>query len=182
MTWYLAASEALNGYLVPLLIPAVIVACLITIVDRAMNMLKSRGVDLPCMATQLRDMHAWHASHADTADRKLDDLHKWHDIADTEGVKVWYVRPSLEVAIKEVKLSIEGNSRLLQTCMDEQTRAMRTMTDQQTKLTNRMFESLSSMYIEAKQQRADIEKLRRGEALTPRGVAQPAAEPERVSP
>ena len=34
------------------------------------------------------------------------DLHEWHAVKDTEGVPVWYVRRSLEEAIKELSDNI----------------------------------------------------------------------------
>ena len=37
----------------------------------------------------------------------LKDLHAWHDIADSEGVKIWYVRRSLEEAVEKLTVSIE---------------------------------------------------------------------------
>lgn len=38
---------------------------------------------------------------------QLRDLHQWHSLTDDEGVKVWYVRRSLEEAVVRLADSIE---------------------------------------------------------------------------
>ena len=50
-----------------------------------------------------------------TADdrRRLQDLHDWHDKEDSEGVKVWYVRRSLEDAITKLSENIERQTEIL---------------------------------------------------------------------
>ena len=51
--------------------------------------------------------------------RKMDDMYKWHDVEDSEGVKVWYVRKSLEEAIVKLSSSIEKQTELLRVITDE---------------------------------------------------------------
>lgn len=41
------------------------------------------------------------------------DLHDWHNKTDEDGVKVWYVRRSLEDAIVKLSSNIEVQSELL---------------------------------------------------------------------
>jgi hypothetical protein len=41
----------------------------------------------------------------DNIDLKMSDLHKWHDNRDADGVFTWYVRRSLEEAIKQLAQS-----------------------------------------------------------------------------
>lgn len=65
------------------------------ILDRVLGALKSRGIDLQTMS------------------RQIDDLHDWHNKADDEGVKLWYVRRSLETAIVKLSENIELETKLL---------------------------------------------------------------------
>ena len=51
----------------------------------------------------------------------LRDLHEWHSKTDEDGVKVWYVRRSLERTIDDLSDAIKAQNELLQ----EQTRALR---------------------------------------------------------
>ena len=37
----------------------------------------------------------------------LEDLHKWHDREDVDGIKVWYVRSSLEKSVDKLGDAIE---------------------------------------------------------------------------
>lgn len=39
--------------------------------------------------------------------RQVADLHHWHEKEDGDGVKVWYMRPSLEKAIDRLTAAIE---------------------------------------------------------------------------
>ena len=45
--------------------------------------------------------------------KKLDDLYKWHDIVDGDGVRVWYVRKSLEEAIIKLADNIAVQTNIL---------------------------------------------------------------------
>ncbi len=39
--------------------------------------------------------------------KQIDDLHRWHNKDDDEGVKIWYVRGSLEKAIVDMTVAIQ---------------------------------------------------------------------------
>lgn len=43
------------------------------------------------------------------------ELHKWHDKEDADGVKVWYVRQSLETAILKLTDTIASQTDLIKT-------------------------------------------------------------------
>jgi hypothetical protein len=45
--------------------------------------------------------------------KKVDELHRWHDIVDSDGVKVWYVRKSLEEAIIKLADNISVQTEIL---------------------------------------------------------------------
>lgn len=45
--------------------------------------------------------------------KQVDELHAWHDIVDDEGVKIWYVRRSLEEAISKLHTSIDKQTEVL---------------------------------------------------------------------
>lgn len=44
---------------------------------------------------------------------KVNDLHEWHSKEDSEGVKVWYNRKSLETSINHLSRSIERQNKIL---------------------------------------------------------------------
>ena len=47
------------------------------------------------------------------------DLHQWHDKDDSEGVKIWYVRKSLETAINALSESVDTQTKVLTAMMQE---------------------------------------------------------------
>lgn len=56
------------------------------------------------------------------------DLHEWHAVADQDGVKVWYVRRSLEEAVEKLATTIEklaDTQRATQEVMREMARDLR---------------------------------------------------------
>lgn len=69
------------------------------IVEKGLSALKSRGIDLSRMA------------------RQTDDLHAWHKVTDPDGVKVWYIRRSLEESLTRVADNIDVETRLLEKVM-----------------------------------------------------------------
>jgi len=73
---------------------AVIVLVIIVVLDKVLSMLKSRGIDLQLLS------------------RQIDDLHQWHNVNDSEGVKIWYVRRSLEDAINKLADNIDIQTKL----------------------------------------------------------------------
>ena len=74
---------------------AVVGMAAVVVADRILSQLKARGVDLQKLA------------------RQQDDLWQWHAREDDEGVKVWYVRRSLEDAIKELSLAIRTQTEVM---------------------------------------------------------------------
>jgi len=58
------------------------------IIDRIFNGLKARGINLQVLNKQIQDLHEWH--------KKTDD----------DGVKVWYIRKSLQDSIAKLADSI----------------------------------------------------------------------------
>jgi len=64
--------------------------------------------------------------------KQISDLHEWHDKSDQDGVKVWYVRQSLETALRDnaqAVMAIAKNSelqtRLLEEMLESQKNLMR---------------------------------------------------------
>lgn len=46
---------------------------------------------------------------------RIEDLYKWHDKEDDDGVKIWYVRRSLEHNIKKLPITLEKQRELMET-------------------------------------------------------------------
>ena len=67
----------------------------------------------------LRETLAPHLAEATRMGRQIGELHKWHDVRDTDNVPVWYVRRSLETvmadlaaAVRELRKAIDqGNGK-----------------------------------------------------------------------
>ena len=51
--------------------------------------------------------------------RQMDDLYEWHRVADEDGVKVWYVRRSLETAMRDLADNIKAQTLVLTELMAE---------------------------------------------------------------
>ncbi len=45
--------------------------------------------------------------------KQIDDLHTWHNVSGEDGVKVWYVRKSLEEAIVKLAENISRQTDLM---------------------------------------------------------------------
>jgi SH3-like domain-containing protein len=41
------------------------------------------------------------------------DLHDWHNVTDVDGVKVWYMRSSLEKAIENLSVNVKEQTGVL---------------------------------------------------------------------
>ena len=59
--------------------------------------------------------------------RQVQDLWNWHNKEDAEGVKVWYVRRSLERAIEKLAEVIDKQSEVLGEIHREQVETRRTL-------------------------------------------------------
>jgi hypothetical protein len=55
--------------------------------------------------------------------KQVDELYKWHDQRDTDGVPVWYMRKSLETAILQLSENLAKQTEVLQ----HQTEVLRDM-------------------------------------------------------
>jgi hypothetical protein len=55
-----------------------------------------------------------------TVKRYAGELHRWHDKEDDDGVKVWYVRQSLENAINKLAEAADAQTRLLEEVLRNQ--------------------------------------------------------------
>jgi len=91
---------------------AAMVIVLIVLFDKALNMLKSRGIDLLLLSRRVEDLHGWHNEFPMLVEQ-VKELHKWHDVSDDDGIKVWYVRGSLEKAIHSLAANIATETQLL---------------------------------------------------------------------
>lgn len=54
-----------------------------------------------------------------TLGRQTADLHEWHAVKDSEGVPVWYVRRSLEEAIKDLSDNIGRQTDIFSSLVTE---------------------------------------------------------------
>jgi len=43
---------------------------------------------------------------------QMHDLHDWHDKEDNDGIKVWYVRSSLEESINKLAINVEKQTEI----------------------------------------------------------------------
>lgn len=66
--------------------------------------------------------------------RQTQDLHTWHDKEDEDGVKVWYVRHSLELAIINLSKNIEKQTLILTRMLSQSVLTERTLEDLQDKI------------------------------------------------
>ncbi len=107
---------------------AVLTAVVAVILDKTLPLIaKSRngGDPLKKICTELtlirRDLEQEKADRAQMK-RWVGELHRWHDKEDPDGVKVWYVRQSLEDAITKLAEAANAQTRLLEQILDNQER------------------------------------------------------------
>lgn len=60
-----------------------------------------------------------------TISKQTEDLYTWHNISDEEGVKIWYVRRSLEEAIGKLADNIAEQTKLMSKWQQESHDMMR---------------------------------------------------------
>jgi hypothetical protein len=78
--------------------------------------LLTKGEDNKTPIEQMSDMYTVVRKCCDEMERMVDymeDLHKWHDKEDDDGVKIWYVRRSLEEGIKKLPVTLEKQRQLM---------------------------------------------------------------------
>jgi len=81
----------------PMMTQIGVVGCFaLLVIDRVLKLVKPNGLDSRQTCQQIKD------------------LHKWHDRDDEEGVKVWYVRRSLELAVEKLASNIDIQTRVMQ--------------------------------------------------------------------
>ena len=49
--------------------------------------------------------------------RRIKELYDWHALTDSDGVKVWYVRKSLDDAVLKLSESVESQTEILRELM-----------------------------------------------------------------
>jgi predicted nuclease with TOPRIM domain len=59
------------------------------------------------MISYLENYHKRLENHFDVLISQTDDLWDWHNKEDSDGVKIWYVRSSLEASIKDLVSTLE---------------------------------------------------------------------------
>ncbi len=64
----------------------------VLLADKVLAVLKGQGVDLRRIA------------------RQIDDLHKWHDVRDEDGVPVWHLKRSMFSAIERLTRAVEKSN------------------------------------------------------------------------
>jgi hypothetical protein len=97
-------NEALIAGLVGLAVAAIEVAKLA--ISKIKNGKDHNGLNEIGVLTQRQ--HQW-----------LKDLHEWHNREDSEGVKIWYVRPGLERAITSLSACIERQTVAIEKILGE---------------------------------------------------------------
>jgi hypothetical protein len=73
----------------------VLLLILVLGVDRVLGILRDRGIDIHRLSHQINELHVWHARE------------------DADGVKVWYIRPTLESAIEKLAENITAQTAIL---------------------------------------------------------------------
>lgn len=70
---------------------------------------------------------AWIGKTLSKMKKQVDDLYVWHAKEDDDGVKVWYVRHSLEAAIIRLSDNIEKQTSLLTKMLNKMDMTERTI-------------------------------------------------------
>jgi hypothetical protein len=103
----------------------------ILVIREVLNFLRGRTTEMgsvipgSCLTPEehklIRQRHEWSR-----------DLHNWHNVSDEEGVKIWYVRKSLEDVVDRLATTIEKLSEVQRAEFDvlkEMARDMRDLRD-----------------------------------------------------
>ena len=94
---------------------AIAVGLFALLIDKGLVVLKNRGVDLPVMARQIRELSDLHIP---TAIQQTQELHDWHKVTDQDGVKIWYLRRSLTDAVEQLADNTNLETKLLEKLID----------------------------------------------------------------
>lgn len=49
----------------------------------------------------------------DKMQKQIEDLYEWHNVTDDDGVKIWYVRRSLEGAVEKLVEAVNSQNKAL---------------------------------------------------------------------
>jgi len=83
--------------------------------DKAINFLKTRGIDLGDIS-EIRDAVAG----CEKCHKNVKELHDWHNVTDEDGIRRWYSRPSLERAIVALSENSTEQTILLKEIINQQ--------------------------------------------------------------
>lgn len=108
---------------------------IVWLIDKVISVLKGRGIDLNKMANICNQIEQADVPQISRRVAKLDkelptimsqlkDLHDWHNVSDEEGVKIWYVRRSLEKAISDLSNNLAAQTEVLKALHTEQVQNM----------------------------------------------------------
>jgi len=97
------------------------------ILDRVFAFVRTRSPDRHDRLERIGVLVAQAKDHDDAVASKITDLWDWHNLRDEDGVPVWYVRKSLEEAIR---MQAESMSKLAEN-IGEQTRALERLVERQ---------------------------------------------------
>lgn len=83
------------------------------VIREVLNFLRARQyqrdiADPTCNSSKIAEIH----SDVRVIRDKVLELHRWHDQVDEDGVRVWYVRRSLERAVEHMAEATEQLTRL----------------------------------------------------------------------
>jgi len=95
---------------VVMLILKEVFAFILKIVDARKTNGSKEGAVPPAMQAGIKDMER---DFLAPIKRMTAELHAWHDVNDRDGVKIWYVRPSLAEAIRDLSLNISTQTDVL---------------------------------------------------------------------
>ncbi len=98
---------------------AAIVAVIAVILDKTLPWIakaRNGGVSKDQITAQKPLMDKLESLEEDLkiVDRRVEDLHDWHAKEDADGVKVWYIRHSLEEAVSRIGESIDRQTKVLE--------------------------------------------------------------------
>lgn len=71
----------------------------------------------PAMVASIKELTR---DYFDPVLRMTTEMHNWHNVHDSDGVKIWYVRPSLVVAINSLSKNIDVQTQVLQELVELQ--------------------------------------------------------------
>ena len=90
---------------------------------------EDRGIDsspkIDRVLSISKDLHVF----SQRAFPMIKDLHDWHNVNDSDGVKIWYVRGSLEKAIDKLADNLVEQTKILQQMASEMVNVKRAVED-----------------------------------------------------